>query len=78
MPDSGDWHVRAFKGTHWQTVRDATRRQYVLNKYRVLLTRAREGMIIWVPKGDSSDWTRAPSSYDKIAAYLKSCGVPEV
>jgi hypothetical protein len=78
VPDSGDWHVRAFKGTHWQTVRDATRRQYVLNKYRVLLTRAREGMIIWVPKGDSSDWTRPPSGYDAIAAYLKACGVPEI
>ena len=59
-------------------MRDATRRQYVLNKYRVLLTRAREGMIIWVPKGDLSDWTRPASRYDAIAAYLKACGVPEI
>jgi broad-specificity NMP kinase len=78
VPDSGGWHVQAFRGTRWQTVRDATRRQYVLNKYRVLLTRAREGMIIWVPKGDSSDWTRPASSYDAIAAYLESCGVSEI
>jgi hypothetical protein len=78
VPDSGDWHVRAFKGTHWQTVRDATRRQYVLNKYWVLLTRAREGMIIWVPKGESSDWTRPTSRYDAIARYLRLCGGSEI
>jgi hypothetical protein len=78
VPDKGDWQVRAFKGTRWQTVRDATRCRYVLNKYRVLLTRAREGMVIWVPRGDSSDWTRPPSRYDSIAAYLRACGVPEI
>jgi hypothetical protein len=78
VPDNGDWHVRAFRGTRWQTVRDGTRRQYVLNKYRVLLTRAREGMIVWVPEGDSSDWTRPPSSYDAVAGYLESCGIPEI
>jgi hypothetical protein len=35
-------------------------------------------MIIWVPKGDLSDWTRPASRYDAIAAYLKACGVPEI
>ena len=78
VPDNGGWDVRAFNWTRWQTVRDATRRQYMLNKYRVLLTRGREVMIIWVPKGDSSDWTRPASSYDAIAVYLLSCGVSEV
>jgi len=78
VPDGGAWHVRAFKGTNWQTVRDSTRRQYVLNKYRVLLTRAREGMIIWVPRGDSSDWTRPNGKYESIAQYLRSCGIEEV
>ncbi|MGD0000982.1 MAG: DUF2075 domain-containing protein [Bryobacteraceae bacterium] len=78
VPDNSDWNIRAFKGTRWQTVHDATRRQYVLNKYRVLLTRAREGMIIWVPRGDSSDWTRPASNYDAITAYLKSCGLSEI
>ncbi|HUE00035.1 MAG TPA: DUF2075 domain-containing protein [Bryobacteraceae bacterium] len=78
VPERQGWEIRAFKGTCWQSVRDATRRQYVLNKYRVLLTRAREGMIIWVPKGDPDDPTRPPSKYDSIAAYLKSCGLPEL
>jgi broad-specificity NMP kinase len=78
VPDKGSWQVGVFKGTRWQTVRDATRYQYVLNKYRVLLTRAREGMIIWVPRGDSSDGTRPASSYDAIATYLKSCGLSEI
>ncbi|MCU1234881.1 MAG: hypothetical protein JWP63_2848 [Candidatus Solibacter sp.] len=78
VPESADWSVRAFKGTKWQAVRDPIRRQYVLNKYRVLLTRAREGMVIWVPEGDISDWTRPPSSYDAIAEYLTSCGIREL
>lgn len=78
VPENSGWQVRAFKGTHWQIVRDPTRRQFVLNKYRVLLTRAREGMIIYVPKGDSVDWTRPPSRYEAIADYLKSANVNEI
>jgi DUF2075 family protein len=78
VPDSNGWSVRAFKGTTWQNIRDKTRRQYVLNKYRVLLTRAREGMIIWVPPGDQSDWTRPPKQYDCIAQFLQSCGIKEI
>ncbi len=78
VPHGRDWHIRSFKGTCWQTVRDATRRQYVLNKYRVLLTRAREGMVIWVPRGDAADGTRPASDYESVAEYLKSCGVPKM
>lgn len=70
VPEHAGWTVRAFKGTKWQSTRDQTRCKYVLNKYRVLLTRAREGMIIWVPPGDASDWTRPPEKYDCIANYL--------
>jgi hypothetical protein len=75
VPERDGWSVGAFKGTRWQRVRDLTRYQYVLNKYRVLLTRAREGMIIWVPPGDQSDWTRPPWKYERIAEYLQSCGI---
>jgi hypothetical protein len=78
VPDSGGWHMRAFKGTQWQTVRDQTRRRYVLNKYRVLLTRSREGMVIWVPRGNASDGTRPVSAYESVAEYLRSCGIPEI
>ena len=70
-----EWSVQAFKGTRWQKVLDTERRQYVINKYRVLLTRAREGMIIWVPKGDHDDWTRPPERYDAIAKHLADCGI---
>ncbi|MBZ0242223.1 MAG: DUF2075 domain-containing protein, partial [Bacteroidales bacterium] len=75
---NSDWDVKAFKGTVWQNVNSNEKRTYVLNKYRVLLTRAREGMVIWIPKGDEQDATRPPKEYDKIFNYLKSCGVPEI
>ena len=78
VPDSNGWRVRAFRGTTWQTVRDPVKQQYVLNKYRVLLTRAREGMVIWVPTGDEADETRPPRWYDSIWAFLRSCGIPEL
>lgn len=78
IPADNGWRVQAFKGTKWQLVRDQTRRNYVVNKYRVLLTRAREGMIIWVPRGDRSDWTRPSKNYDLIAQYLRWCGLVEI
>jgi len=75
VPELTDWRVQAFKGTKWQKVLDSRRRQYAINKYRVLLTRAREGMVIWVPQGDRADWTRPVHKYDAIAAYLRNCGI---
>ena len=59
----------------WETVRQDGARHYLLNKYRVLLTRAREGMVIWVPPGDRDDPTRAPALLDATAAYLTGAGV---
>ncbi len=78
VPSGGGWDARAFRGTHWQMVRNAPKHRYALNKYRVLLTRAREGMVIWVPKGDTTDPTRPVSAYDSVAEYLISCGVPVI
>lgn len=52
--------------------------QRYTHKYRVLVTRAREGMIMWVPPGEPGDPTRRPEFYDATAAYLKDCGVQEV
>jgi hypothetical protein len=78
VPTKNDWRFQAFKGTKWQTVRDETKRRYIVNKYRVLLTRAREGMIIWIPCGDSEDWTRPPAEYTAVAEYLQQCGLPEI
>lgn len=72
------WASFAFKGTKWQKVADPERRTYVINSYRVLLTRARQGMVIFVPRGDTSDATRSPSFYDPMYAYFRSCGIPEL
>jgi hypothetical protein len=78
VPSPNGWIYRAFRGTEWQSIRDSVRQRYILNKYRVLLTRAREGMIIWVPQGDHDDRTRPPERYDAIADYLERCGIPRL
>jgi DUF2075 family protein len=72
------WNTRQFKGTAWQQVGDESRRRYIINSYRVLLTRARQGMIIFVPAGDGSDRTRTPGWYDQIFEYLEECGLPVI
>lgn len=73
--DNG-WEFKNFRGTEWQNINDATRRRYLLNTYRVLLTRARQGMIIFIPEGDKSDRTRKPEFYNPVFEYFKKCGVP--
>jgi len=71
-----DWKYHSFRGKSWQTIHKADRRQYLRNAYRVLLTRARQGMVIFVPPGDASDPTRTPALYDSTFDYLASLGVP--
>ncbi len=75
-----NWAYSNFSGTKWKKVNpdNQNEQKYILNTYRVLLTRAREGMIIFVPTGDENDATRPPKEYDKIFNYLKSCGIPEI
>ena len=51
------------------------RRRFAFNAYRVLLTRARQGLAIWVPEGSADDSTRDPKEMDAVADYLMSCGV---
>jgi hypothetical protein len=72
----GRWQSYRFSGTRWQNVNDENRKVYLTNAYRVLLTRARQGMIIYVPAGDVIDATRPPSYYDGTAAFLSKCGLP--
>lgn len=69
------WVCRRFSGNKWQTVAGHDRQRFVKNSYRVLLTRAREGMIIWVPGGSYEDSTRNPVLYDQTAKFLLGCGV---
>lgn len=72
---SNAWVYRRFSGNRWGHIIKGIDRQYLLNTYRVLLTRAREGMVIWVPMGDSNDHTRLPNPLDETAEHLKQCGL---
>jgi hypothetical protein len=69
------WKHYSFVGSKWQNIHKAERQKYLKNAYRVLLTRARQGMIIVVPNGDDSDGTRSCSFYDETYEYLKSIGL---
>ncbi|HTF63018.1 MAG TPA: DUF2075 domain-containing protein, partial [Edaphobacter sp.] len=72
----GKWTCQTFKGTKWQSIKDEHKRLYLKNAYRVILTRARQGMILFVPNGAISDPTRPPSFYDGTFEFLRSCGIP--
>jgi hypothetical protein len=71
-----DWGYHDFRGSKWINVANADNRNYLRNAYRVLLTRARQGMVIFVPPGDRRDPTRAPEFYDPTFEYLRDVGVP--
>jgi hypothetical protein len=71
-----DWTYHSFKASKWQNVNGTDRRQYLRNSYRVLLTRARQGMVIFVPPGDERDPTRQPAFYDSTYRYLEEIGIP--
>jgi hypothetical protein len=72
----GTWEYKSFRGTQWQNINDALRRRYLLNAYRVLLTRARQGIVVFIPLGDSEDATRLPKYYDPVCRYFEGFGVP--
>lgn len=70
---NGRWSHHKFRGTVWQNVNDSFQRAYLSNAYRVLLTRARQGMVIYIPCGDESDPTRICEFYDPVFTLLSSC-----
>lgn len=72
----GRWSFHDFRGSGWQHVRQAERQAYLKNAYRVLLTRARQGMVLFIPPGDRADPTRLPAFYDPTFEYLKELGIP--
>jgi DUF2075 family protein len=90
--ENGEWHFYKFNGqTKWNEQNGDSesmqeRRKYMLNAYRVLLTRARKGLVICVPEGNANktvggfweDETRKPEYYDGTYAYLKSLGLEEI
>lgn len=73
---SDGWRYHNFRGDRWNNVANSDRRTYLLNAYRVLLTRARQGMVLFVPRGDSNDPTRSAAFYDPTFEYLAGLGVP--
>jgi hypothetical protein len=69
------WNNWSFRGNKWQRIKKEERQMYQKNAYRVLLTRARQGMIVVVPEGDDSDLTRPRSYYDATYEYLAEIGL---
>jgi hypothetical protein len=69
------WQHWSFRGNGWQRIRSPERQRYLKNAYRVLLTRARQGMVVVVPRGDDEDPTRLPAFYDKTFDYLARSGM---
>lgn len=78
--ESTDWDYYSFRGTKWMHRNRPELQRYLLNSYRVLLTRARQGMVIFIPNGvdPEEDSTRNKSYYDGIYEYLISCGIEEL
>jgi hypothetical protein len=68
------WESWSFVGEHWNHIRKPERQTYLKNAYRVLLTRARQGMILVVPEGDAQDLTRKKEFYDPTFEYLREIG----
>ena len=75
---NGEWTYNTFSGNKWQTMHNAEKILYLKNAYRVLLTRARQGMVIFIPKGSGTDHTRAREFYDGTYNYFKVIGLTEI
>ena len=72
------WCYQSFKGYKWQNINKEEDKQFTKNDYRVLLPRARQGMVIWIPEGSENDNTRQKEFYDGTYQYLKSIGISEL
>jgi hypothetical protein len=73
-----DWGHWSFRGSRWQRIAKRERQMYQKNAYRVLLTRARQGMVIFVPEGDDGDPTRPRNYYNETFSYLEGLGIKQV
>ena len=78
--DNDNWDYYSFRGTRWNKRNKPEMQRYLINSYRVLLTRARQGMVLFVPEGvaPEDDPTRNSEFYDGIYNYLKLCGVKDL
>lgn len=75
---SGQFEHWNFKGSKWQKRNKKEIKRHLENAYRVILTRARQGMVIYVPVGSNEDETRLPAYYDDTYSYLLACGFDEL
>lgn len=75
---TSSWKQYSFRGSKWMNINNEKIRKYQINAYRVILTRARRGMVIYVPKGNREDHTRLPKFYDDTYEYLKSLGIEDI
>lgn len=73
-----EWTYNRFNGSKWNKINNESNKLYLKNAYRVLLTRARQGMIIFIPEGNIEDKTRSLEFYDKTYNYLKEIGIEEI
>ena len=71
------WSHYNFRGARWERVSDPIRASYLKNAYRVLLTSARQGMVVFVPTGSGIDDTRNPTFYEETYLFLRDCGIAE-
>lgn len=76
--NNNEWNYRKFKGTKWQNINNSDIANYLINSYRVLLTRARQGMIIYIPNGNSEDLTRPNYIYDGTFDFFMTIGIEEI
>ena len=76
--ENSKWITYNFSGSKWQSVHDLEKQKYIANSYRVLLTRGRQGIVIFVPDGNDSDPTRKKTFYDQTYDFLKCCGIGEI
>ena len=67
-----------FRGARWQNINNSSDRGYLKNAYRVLLTRARQGLVIFIPNGDNEDYSRPLDYYQGTYNYLKGIGIEEI
>ena len=72
------WKTFSFVGKSWQNIHHIERKKYLINAYRVLLTRARQGMVIVIPEGNNEDHTRKKEYYDPTYNYLRNIGIPSI
>jgi hypothetical protein len=75
---NGEWNYQKFEGTNWKGINNDVDKAYLRNAYRVLMTRARQGLIIFIPFGDDIDRTRLIDLYDSTYHFLSSCGIPTI